>query len=142
MSVPQVGQSTARQLYTAATAGGENSFTLAEDVALRLAQACDTLVADLEAARDGGHRIAETHGTAGFPDLPTGHALAAGFRGKAVQYLETLTALQETALRLKAAYLAAGGRLAEADLANRAALAVVAAHPGLGPDRHDEDSHG
>lgn len=140
MSVPEVGQSTARRLYSAATAGGADSFTLAEDVALRLAQACDTLVADLEAARTGGHYIAETPGTAGFPDLPTGQALATGFRGKAVQYLETLTALQETALCFKAAYLAAGGRLAEADLANRAALAVVAAHPGLGPD--DEDGHG
>lgn len=140
MSVPEVGQNTARRLYTAATAGGENCFTLAEDVALRLAQACDVLVADLEAARAGGHRIAETHGTAGFPDLPTGHALAEGFRDKAVQYLETLTALQETALCFKAAYLAAGGRLAEADLANRAALSVVAAHPGLGRDH--EDSHG
>ncbi|WP_039826998.1 hypothetical protein [Nocardia testacea] len=140
MSVPEVGQSTARRLYSAATAGGADSFTLAEDVALRLAQACDTLVADLEAARAGGHHIAEKPGTAGFPDLPTGQALATGFRGKAVQYLETLTALQETALCFKAAYLAAGGRLAEADLANRAALAVVAAHPGLGPD--DEDGHG
>ncbi|MET8800752.1 hypothetical protein ABZV91_30775 [Nocardia sp. NPDC004568] len=140
MSVPEVGQSTARRLYCAATAGGDDSFTLAEDVALRLARACDTLVADLEAARAGGHHIAETTDTAGFPDLPTGHALAAGFRGKAVQYLDTLTALQETALCFKAAYLAAGGRLAEADLANRAALAVVAAHPGLG--RADEDVHG
>ncbi|MGW0007843.1 hypothetical protein [Nocardia grenadensis] len=139
MSVPEVGQHTARQLYVAATAGGEDSFTLAEDVALRLAQACDALVADLEAARAGGHRIAEAGGTAGFPDLPTGHALATGFRGKAVQYLDTLTALQETALYFKAAYLAAGGRLAEADLANRAALAVVAAYPGLD---HDGTGHG
>ncbi|GGL28896.1 hypothetical protein [Nocardia jinanensis] len=142
MSVPEVGQSTARRLYRAATAGGADSFTLAEDVALRLAHACDTLVAELEAARLGGHRIAETDGTAGFPDLPTGHALAAGFRGKAVQYLETLTALQETALCFKAAYLAAGGKLAEADLANRAALAVVAARSGSDHDRHEQDGHG
>ncbi|MEU1985946.1 hypothetical protein [Nocardia sp. NPDC019395] len=126
MPVPDLGQSAARRLYTAATAGGPDSFTLAEDVALRLAAACDTLVADLEAARAGGRRIAMTTGSGGFPDLPTGHALAAGFIGKGVEYLDTLTALQEAALRFKAAYLAAAGRLTEADLANRAALAVVA----------------
>ncbi|WP_327149402.1 hypothetical protein [Nocardia sp. NBC_01329] len=142
MSVPEVGQSTARRLYRAATAGGTDSFTLAEDVALRLAHACDTLVAELEAARLGGHRIAEADGATGFPDLPTGHALAAGFRGKAGQYLETLTALQEAALCFKAAYLAAAGKLTEADLANRAALAMVAARSGSGDDRHEQDDHG
>ncbi|NUP28246.1 MAG: hypothetical protein HOQ36_16880 [Nocardia sp.] len=142
MSVPEVGQSTARRLYRAAAAGATDSFTLAEDVALRLAHACDTLVAELEAARLGGYRIAETNGTAGFPDLPTGNALAAGFRGKAGEYLATLTALQETALCFKAAYLAAAGKLAEADLANRAALAVVAARSGSDHDRHEQDGHG
>lgn len=128
MPVPDLGQGAARRLYTAAS--GTDSFALAEDVAVRLAAACDTLVADLEAARSGGRQLAGTPGTAGFPDLPTGHALAAGFTGKAVDYLDTLTALQETALWFKAAYLAAAGRLTEADLANRAALAVAAAHTG------------
>lgn len=128
MAVPDMGQGTARRLYASATAGGADSFALAEDVALRLARACDTLVADLEAARAGGEQITGTPGSAGFPDLPTGRALAAGFGGKAADYLDTLTALQETALCFKAAYLAAAGRFEEADLANRAALAVAAAH--------------
>ncbi|WP_280420453.1 hypothetical protein [Nocardia carnea] len=130
MSLPELGQSVARRLYATATAGGADSFTLTEDVALRLAAACDALVADLEAARAGGRQLAAAPGTAGFPDLPTGHALAAGFAGKAVEYLDTLTALQETALRFKAAYLAAAGRFTEADLANRAALAVAARAEG------------
>ncbi|WP_280459824.1 hypothetical protein [Nocardia carnea] len=132
MSLPELGQGAARRLYAAATTGGTDSFTLTDDVALRLAAACDALVADLEAARAGGRQLAATPGTAGFPDLPTGHALAAGFAGKAVEYLDTLTALQETALRFKAAYLAAAGRLTEADLANRAALAVAAQAEGGG----------
>ncbi|WP_280508650.1 hypothetical protein [Nocardia flavorosea] len=132
MSLPELGQGVARQLYAAATAQGTNSFTLPEDAALRLAAACDALVADLEAARAGGRQLAATSATAGFPDLPTGHALAAGFAGKAVEYLDTLTALQETALRFKAAYLAAAGRLTEADLANRAALTVAAQAAGGG----------
>ncbi|MFI5714457.1 hypothetical protein [Nocardia sp. NPDC051750] len=130
MSVPDLGQGAARRLYAAATTGGTDSFTLAEDVALRLAAACDVLVADLEAARAGGRQIATATGTAGFPDLPTGHALAAGFAGKGADYLDTLTALQETALWFKAAYLAAAGRLTEADLANRAALAAAADRAG------------
>ncbi|MFI1465365.1 hypothetical protein [Nocardia carnea] len=134
MSLPELGQGVARRLYAAATAEGTDSFTLTEDVAVRLAAACDALVADLEAARAGGRQLAAASGTAGFPDLPTGHALAAGFAGKAVEYLDTLTALQETALRFKAAYLAAGGRLAEADHANRAALAVAAQAEGDGND--------
>ncbi|MEU4316716.1 hypothetical protein [Nocardia sp. NPDC024068] len=145
MSVPDMGQGTARRLYASATAGGADSFSLAEDVALRLASACDTLFADLEAARAGGEQIAGAQGNAGFPDLPTGRALAAGFTAKAADYLDTLTALQETALCFKAAYLAAGGRFDEADLANRAALAVVAAHPGhhdTGCAAADRGEHG
>lgn len=142
MAVPELGQTTARQLYAAATAGGPDSFALAEDVALRLAAACDTLVADLECARNGGRLLAETPGTAGFPELPTGRALAAGFGGKAVEYLDTLTALQETALWFKAAYLAAAGRFTEADLANRAALAMAAYPPDPVSARVEEDDHG
>lgn len=130
MSLPELGQVVAQRLYAAATAGGTDAFTLTEDVALRLAAACDSLVAELEAARAGGRQLAAASGTAGFPDLPTGHALAAGFAGKAGEYLDTLTALQETALRFKAAYLAAAGRLTEADLAIRAALTVAAPSTG------------
>lgn len=134
MSLPELGQGVARQLYAAATAGGTDSFTLTEDVALRLATACDALVADLEAARTGGRQLAAAAGAAGFPDLPTGHALASGFSAKSVEYLDTLTALQETALRFKAAYLAAAGLLTEADLANRAAFAVATHAEGGGND--------
>ena len=132
MSLPELGQGVARRLYAAATAGGTDSFTLTDDVALRLAAACDALVVDLEAARAGGRPLAAAPVTAGFPVLPTGHALADGFAGNAGEYLDTLTALQETALRFKAAYQAAAGRLTEADLANRAALTVATQAEGGG----------
>ncbi|ONM47559.1 hypothetical protein [Nocardia donostiensis] len=124
MSVPDIGQSTARRLYAAATAGGDEPFELAEDVASDLAAACDTLVGDLARARTEATTATEV---SGFPDLPTGHALTAGFRDKGSEFLDTLTALQETALLFKAAYLAASKRFADADAANKAAIDLVAA---------------
>lgn len=127
MAIPDIGQAAARRLYASAVAGGGDAFELAEDVAIRLAVACDALVDDLDRARAGGQVIATLPGTAGFPDLPTGWALARGFGGKASEYLDTLTALQETALLYKAAYLAAGKKFTEADAANRAAVTLVAA---------------
>lgn len=122
MAVPDTGQRMARQLYAAATGGGGEPFVLAEDVAENLAVACDKLVDDLQKAMGTGHLVTDV---AGFPNLPTGHGLTRGFDDKGRQYLDTVTALQETALLYKAAYLAAGKKFEDADAANKAALALV-----------------
>jgi hypothetical protein len=112
----------ARQLYAAATGDGGEPFVLAEDVADNLAAACDRLVDDLQKATATGHLVTEV---TGFPNLPTGQGLTQGFGNKGTQYLDTVTALQETALLFKAAYLAAGKRFEDADAANKAALALI-----------------
>ncbi|MBF6099951.1 hypothetical protein IU510_17950 [Nocardia cyriacigeorgica] len=125
MAVPETGQSRARQLYVAAVDGGATPFELDEDVASNLAAACDALVDDLDRARAESHVITAV---SGFPDLPTGQALAHGFSRKGHEFLDTLTALQETALLYKAAYLAAGKKFADAEAANKAAIDLVAAH--------------
>ncbi|BAD60066.1 hypothetical protein [Nocardia farcinica] len=120
MAVPDTGQGVARGLYAAAV---DERFELAEDVAVNLAAACDKLVEDLGAALTASEAAAAV---SGFPDLPTGRALAAGFAAKGGQLRATVAAFQETALLFKAAYLAAGHRLAEAEAAHRAALHAVA----------------
>ncbi|MEV0298020.1 hypothetical protein [Nocardia sp. NPDC050710] len=122
MAVPETGQGRARELYAAATGTDGARFELAADVADNLAAACDRLVEDLRKAMATGHCVTQV---AGFPDLPSGHGLASGFAEKGHQFLDTMTAFQETALLFKAAYLAAGHRLADAEAANRAALALV-----------------
>lgn len=122
MAVPDTGQRMARQLYAAATGSGGEPFELAEDVAENLAAACDKLVGDLQKAMATGHLVTEV---SGFPDLTTGHGLTQGFRDKGRQYLDTMTAFQETALLYKAAYLAAGKRFEDADAANKAALELI-----------------
>ncbi|MFI9510709.1 hypothetical protein [Nocardia sp. NPDC052566] len=124
MTVPETGQTKARELYAAATAtDGDEPFRLSEDVADKLATACDKLVDDLQKARRTGHLATEVRG---FPDLPTGNDLAAGFAGKGRQLLDTVTAFQQTALLYKAAYLAAGRRFADAEAANKAAFDLIA----------------
>lgn len=125
MAVPNIGQNTARRLYFSATSGGEQPFELTEDVAADLAASCDILVSDLARART---EAAATTVASGFPSLPTGQALTIGFRNKGNELLDTLTALQETALLFKAAYLAASKRFADADAANKAAIELVSAH--------------
>ncbi|MEU2255540.1 hypothetical protein [Nocardia xishanensis] len=123
MAVPDTGQGLARGLYAAAVgADGSDRFELAEDVAENLAAACDRLVDDLRKAMAVGHSVTEV---GGFPDLPSGRGLAAGFGDKGRQFLDTVAAFQETALLFKAAYLAAGRKLADAEAANRAALELV-----------------
>ena len=121
MGVPDTGQQTARELYAAATDSTGRTFEMAADVADDLAAACDRLVEQLQQAR----RIAPTTVT-GFPDLPSGHGLARGFGAKGREFLDTIAAFQETALLFKAAYLAAGKHFAEAEAANRAAVALAA----------------
>lgn len=126
MAIPDTGQGLARELYAAAIGeSGGARFELDADVAEHLAAACDRLVEDLHRAVAGGHVLTEV---TGFPDLPSGHALAAGFGAKGREFLDTVAAFQETALLFKAAYLAAGRRLAEADAANRAALSLITEH--------------
>ncbi|MFC9896767.1 hypothetical protein ACFVMC_24045 [Nocardia sp. NPDC127579] len=122
MAVPDIGQRRARELYAAATGPDGRRFELAPEVALNLAAACDKLIEDLRKAAADGDQLT---GVTGFPELPSGQALAKGFGAKGREFLDTVTAFQEAALLFKAAYLAAGQRLSEADAANRAALQLI-----------------
>ncbi|MCX4098826.1 hypothetical protein [Nocardia sp. alder85J] len=124
MAIPEIGQQAARELYSATQeSNGEAVLEIAPDVARDLATACSRLVDELRAARLEGQT--DTFGP-GFGALPSGRALARGFSGKASEFAATLTAFQEAALLLEAAFLAAGKQFAEADAANHAALRLVA----------------
>ncbi|MEV6275061.1 hypothetical protein [Nocardia sp. NPDC051832] len=100
-----------------------NGFRMPAETAQRLGVACDALVAELRRVRGGG---AEITAVQGFPELPSGHALARGFGMKGDEYLATLAGFEAAALRLKAGYLAAGHLFEAADAANRAALRAAA----------------
>ncbi|WP_019932519.1 hypothetical protein [Nocardia sp. BMG111209] len=124
MAIPEIGQRAARELYSAALeSNGEAILEIAPDVARDLASACSRLVDDLQAARLDGRT--DTFGP-GFGALPSGRALARGFSGKASEFTDTVTAFQQAALLLEAAFLAAGKQFAEAEAANHAALRLVA----------------
>ncbi len=123
MPIPDTGQRAARELYAAATSSvPAPEFEIAEDTARNLAAACDRLVEELRAARDNGTGLAAVRG---FGDLTSGQALTRGFSAKGDEFLDTVTSYQQTALLLKAAYLAAGRQFDEAEAANRAALALI-----------------
>ncbi|MEU6564261.1 hypothetical protein [Nocardia nova] len=133
MPIPDTGQRAARELYAAATSSGPGSaprFEIAEDTARNLAAACDRLIEDLRAARDNGAQLTSVRG---FGELPSGQALTRGFSAKGAEFLDAVTSYQQTALLLKAAYLAAGRQFDEAEAANRAALALI--RPDRGASR-------
>jgi hypothetical protein len=123
VAVPETGQHSARELRARATSS-EATFRLDADVAHNLATACDRLVDDLRQIRRTGNAVTTV---TGFPDLPSGRALARGFGDKGHEFLDTLVALQQTALLFKAAYLTAGRQFTQAEEAGRAALDLVAA---------------
>ncbi|WP_328390011.1 hypothetical protein [Nocardia sp. NBC_00416] len=123
MPVPDLGQQDAVRLYEAARAG---EFHMPEDAARRLATSCDRLAERIRLARANAASLIEVRG---FPDLASGRALARGFGAKGQEYLDALSAFEQTALRHKAAYLAAASLVAEADAANSAALARAVADP-------------
>jgi hypothetical protein len=116
MPVPELGQQVAVHLYEAARAG---EFHISEDTAVRLAESCDRLAERIRLAWENAASLTEVRG---FPDLPSGHALTRGFGAKGQEYLDILSAFEQTALRHKAAYLAAAALFAEADAANSTAL--------------------
>ncbi|WP_280425016.1 hypothetical protein [Nocardia carnea] len=121
MSVPDLGQQAGIRLYAAARAG---EFHMSADVARELAVSCDRLVERVRQARTGAANLTRV---SGFPDLPSGRGLTAGFGAKGREYLEVLDAFEQAALRHKAAYLAAAALFGEADAANGAALAAAVA---------------
>jgi hypothetical protein len=124
VAIPEIGQRAARELYSATLeSNGEAVLEIAPDVARDLATACSRLVDDLRAAQLGD--ALDAFGP-GFGALPSGRALARGFSGKASEFADTLTAFQQTALLLEAAFLAAGKQFAEAEEAGHAALRLVA----------------
>lgn len=106
----------AAHLYEAARAG---EFHMTEDAARLLAASCDRLVERVRLTRANA---ADLPTVRGLPELPSGYALARGFGSKGQEYLDTLIAFEQAALRHKAAYLAAASLFEEADAANRAAL--------------------
>ncbi|WP_280399453.1 hypothetical protein [Nocardia carnea] len=124
MSIPDLGRQAGIRLHDAARAG---EFRMSEEVARELAASCDRLVERLQAARNGAAELTQV---AGFPELPSGRALTAGFSAKGRELLDVLTAFEQAALRHKAAYLAAAALFEEADAANAAALAAALADTG------------
>ncbi|MCP2278603.1 hypothetical protein APR09_004178 [Nocardia amikacinitolerans] len=114
----QPEQARAAGVFDAARTG---ELRMSEQTALRLASACDALVDGLRQLR--GTDLSEV---SGFPELPSGVALTRGFAAKGHEFADTLTLLQEAALRYKAGYLAAGQLVSEADAAQRAALELAA----------------
>ncbi|MGA6203795.1 hypothetical protein ACPESR_03465 [Nocardia testacea] len=121
MPVPDLGRSAAVRLYEAARAG---EFHMSEAAARGLADSCDRLAERIRQARADAAALTEVRG---FPDLPSGHALTRGFAAKGQEYLDTLSAFEQTALCHKAAYLAAAALFREADAATGAALARTVA---------------
>ncbi|MFF3566874.1 hypothetical protein ACFYXQ_03735 [Nocardia jiangxiensis] len=120
--LPDKGQKDAQAAFDAAKTG---TFQMPADSAKRLAASCDKLVSGLQSAIvDAGYLTRVT----GFPDLPSGQALAKGFSEKGQECLDALASFQEAALRYKAAYLAAGKQFAEADQANEAAIRRVTSY--------------
>ncbi|WP_433600373.1 hypothetical protein ACQPXH_00425 [Nocardia sp. CA-135953] len=120
MALPDKGQTNAQAAYDAAKA---EQFQVPVDGAKRLAASCDKLADGLQDEIVAASRLTSV---TGFPDLPSGHALANGFSAKGREYIDALTAFRETVLRYKAAYLAAGKQFEDADAANRAAIKVAA----------------
>ncbi|WP_431963341.1 hypothetical protein [Nocardia sp. bgisy134] len=75
-------------------------------------QVYDTLIRGLEEQLE---RVRTAANISGFGGFPSTQQLAAGFAGKAEQYIEVLVQSIEGAIRLQEAYLIAGNRLDEAD---------------------------
>ncbi|MGY2062649.1 hypothetical protein ACW9HQ_47850, partial [Nocardia gipuzkoensis] len=124
VGVPETGQQAARELHSATTGSESSIFEIDEDVARNLAAACDRLIEDLQRARDLDPQVTDV---TGFPKLPSGQALTQGFADKGREFLDLVTAFQQTALLFKAAYLAAGRYVEESEAAGRAAVELVAA---------------
>jgi hypothetical protein len=114
--LPDRGQRNAGAAFDAAKGG---TFRMPVDSAERLAAACDKLVEGLQTALTEARSLTLV---TGFPELGSGRALASGFGTKGQECMDTLAALQESALRYKAAYLAAAQQFTEADQANQAAI--------------------
>ncbi|MQY24345.1 hypothetical protein [Nocardia macrotermitis] len=116
VELPDKGQKNAQAAFDAAKAG---TFVIPVDSAKRLAASCDKLVLELESILVDAAILTRV---TGFPELPSGRALAKGFSGKGQECMDTLASFQEAGLRYKAAYLAAGKQFTEADQANQAAI--------------------
>ncbi|MFD4441447.1 hypothetical protein ACFWPK_16905 [Nocardia sp. NPDC058519] len=83
----------------------------------------DELANSLRPTRDRLERLANQDGFGGFA---SGRALQKGFSSKATDGAAVIDKAIETALRMKEAYLRAGGLIEAADEANRAVIALAA----------------
>ncbi|WP_435591958.1 hypothetical protein [Nocardia sp. bgisy118] len=87
----------------------------------------DTLIKGLT---DELNRIKRVTNQTGFGGFPSTQQLAAGFAGKAEQFVAVLGLFIEGAIRLQEAYLIAGNRIQEADAKNTQALQFAAQNLG------------
>ncbi|MGV9410865.1 hypothetical protein ACWDOP_13185 [Nocardia sp. NPDC003693] len=118
-------------LYTGVTAGdqlyaraAQGAFRMAEAPARRCAthflRFADSLDPQVERARRLG-------GASGWGGFDSARQLGRGFEAKAADFTETLTGLQDSALRMAAAYLLAAGLIRDADDSHSRALLAAAA---------------
>lgn len=119
------GEITANDLYQRALGG---TFRLAEPVARKCAANFLRFADALDSQIDSSRRV---HALTGFGGFDSAGQLRHGFESKAGQLTEALTGLQDSALRMAAAYLLAAGLIRESDDSHSRAL--LAASAGLEP---------
>ncbi|MEC3914931.1 hypothetical protein [Nocardia sp. CDC160] len=122
------GEASAQDLYRRASDG---TFRLevatARKCAANFLRFADALDPQLERSRD-------THSLTGFGDVDSAHQLRRGFEHKGRDLTAALTALQDSALDMAAAYLLAAGLIqATDDTHSRTLLAASAGLPGCPP---------
>ncbi|MEU0544207.1 hypothetical protein [Nocardia sp. NPDC005978] len=93
---------------------------LARRCAANFLRFADSLDPQVERAR-------RLQGAGGFGGFDSARQLRRGFDAKAGDFAETITGLQDSALRMAAAYLLAAGLIRDADDAHSRALLVAAA---------------
>lgn len=115
------GEATATELYHQALGGTFHlEVAVARACAATFLRFADTLDPQLEHSR----RI---HTLGGFGTFDSATQLRRGFESKAAELTETLATLQNSALRMAAAYLLSAGLIQEADESNTRALLSAAA---------------
>ncbi|OQS15707.1 hypothetical protein B0T36_06875 [Nocardia donostiensis] len=112
-----VGQGNANALWQQAVSG---TFRMERGVAEECAKVYTRLVDTvLDEQINKSERLSEISGFGGFVSA---QELQAGFAAKGAATTEALTGLKESALRMAAAFLQAGGAFEEADAMNRRAI--------------------
>ncbi|MFC9997480.1 hypothetical protein [Nocardia sp. NPDC127526] len=117
------GETTAHELYRQASTGAfRMEVPAARKCAANFLRFADCLDSHID-------RSARLRTLSGFGDFDSAHQLRRGFEDKGTQLTETLTALQDSALRMAAAYLLAAGLIEATDHSH--ARPLLAATAGL-----------